>query len=77
MWGTEIEIRTLGLLKSDFSLYKTNINYDFSLQEERYTYKKSQNVFGLMVPKQTVFPSYFLSMAECKRIKQDILLAFF
>ena len=47
MWGTEIEIRTLGLLKSDFSLYKTNINYDFSLQEERYI-KKSQNVFGLM-----------------------------
>ena len=76
MWGTEIEIRTLGLLKSDFSLYKTNINYDFSFKEERYIYE-SPNVFGLMVLKQTVFPSYFLSMAECKRIKQDILLAFF
>ena len=41
MWGAEIEIRTLGLLKSDFSLYKTNINYDFSLKEEIYT-KKSE-----------------------------------
>lgn len=57
MWGAEIEIRTLGLLKSDFSFYKTNINYDFSLKEERYIYE-SPNVFGLMVPKQIVFPSY-------------------
>ena len=40
MWGAEIEIRTLGLLKSDFSFYKTNINYDFSLKEERYIYIK-------------------------------------
>ena len=39
MWGAEIEIRTLGLLKSDFSLYKTNINYDFSLKEEIYIKK--------------------------------------